>query len=299
MNNSNYPALYQAVNSAAIKNKQLYLLILFSTLLLITLGSVIYSIDFHSILKAHTAFKAPYILAAIIFTLSIGTSLLLAFSGTDKNWYNARSISESMKSRTWRFMVCGEPYIKAINISGAKKIFAADLGKIIKENKEFKQLILNFSSSEDQITSKMIEIREKNLDDRIKFYLNERINEQQKWYSQKSQQNSNIFRFFIFVMLSMQIFAVVTSILDATNGLGNINYTAIFASFVAAILAWVKVKQYQEIAQSYSITSHEIGLIKIESESINTEDDFAKFVGDAENAFSREHTLWLARKDNL
>jgi hypothetical protein len=27
------------------------------------------------------------------------------------------------------------------------------------------------------------------------------------------------------------------------------------------------------------------------------EDEFSVFVGDAENAFSREHTQWVARKD--
>ncbi|MCV5767721.1 hypothetical protein OFN22_29990 [Escherichia coli] len=40
-----------------------------------------------------------------------------------------------------------------------------------------------------------------------------------------------------------------------------------------------------------------MGLVKEEAKQPNTDEEFSVFVGDAENAFSREHTQWVARKD--
>jgi hypothetical protein len=40
----------------------------------------------------------------------------------------------------------------------------------------------------------------------------------------------------------------------------------------------------------------EIGLIRPKLESVNQENQFSRFVIDAELAFSREHTLWIARR---
>ena len=53
----------------------------------------------------------------------------------------------------------------------------------------------------------------------------------------------------------------------------------------------------QELAASYALAAHEIGLIRQQSLLPSTDDEFSLFVGDAENAFSREHTQWIARKD--
>ena len=51
------------------------------------------------------------------------------------------------------------------------------------------------------------------------------------------------------------------------------------------------------VAASYALAAHEIGLIKEQSLLPDTPEKFSLFVGDAENAFSREHTQWVARKD--
>jgi len=68
-------------------------------------------------------------------------------------------------------------------------------------------------------------------------------------------------------------------------------------SLPIAILGWVQIKRYQELASSYSLTAHEITFAKNELVQKDTESKFAAFVADTENAFSREHTQWYARKD--
>ena len=48
---------------------------------------------------------------------------------------------------------------------------------------------------------------------------------------------------------------------------------------------------------SYNLTAHEIGIIRANSDSVETEKDLSNFVNEAELAFSREHTQWVARRD--
>ena len=59
----------------------------------------------------------------------------------------------------------------------------------------------------------------------------------------------------------------------------------------------MQAKKFSELAASYTLAAHEINIIKSLSLEEMTEEEFSIFVGDAENAFSREHTQWVARKD--
>jgi hypothetical protein len=64
----------------------------------------------------------------------------------------------------------------------------------------------------------------------------------------------------------------------------------------SAALSWSQAKRFRELGNAYGLTVHEISLIREESGRIKTEDDFSEFVNNSENAFSREHTQWVARR---
>ena len=72
--------------------------------------------------------------------------------------------------------------------------------------------------------------------------------------------------------------------------------TDVLVAIAASILSWMQAKRFSELASSYSLAAHEISLINEQSLRSTTDNDFSIFVGDAENAFSREHTQWVARK---
>jgi hypothetical protein len=73
----------------------------------------------------------------------------------------------------------------------------------------------------------------------------------------------------------------------------------VLTSLCASLLAWMQVKQYQELSQSYAIAAQELGLISALAKHSQSEADFSAFVADAETAMSREHTLWTARRDKI
>jgi len=45
------------------------------------------------------------------------------------------------------------------------------------------------------------------------------------------------------------------------------------------------------------LTAYEIGFIREQISNVSTDKELSDFVKDAENAFSREHTQWAARRD--
>jgi hypothetical protein len=65
-----------------------------------------------------------------------------------------------------------------------------------------------------------------------------------------------------------------------------------------SVLTWLQAKRYQELAETYSLAAQDIAILEGGLPIVNTEEDFSRFVADAENAFSREHTQWIARKDS-
>ncbi|NOX74419.1 MAG: SLATT domain-containing protein [Alphaproteobacteria bacterium] len=66
---------------------------------------------------------------------------------------------------------------------------------------------------------------------------------------------------------------------------------------VTSALGWLQMKRHGELTASYNLTAHEIGIIRGNSDAVKTEEEFSDFVNEAELAFSREHTQWVARRD--
>jgi hypothetical protein len=54
-----------------------------------------------------------------------------------------------------------------------------------------------------------------------------------------------------------------------------------------------------EWAFSYAQAAHELRLILAREPYVESDEEFSGFVSDAENAISGEHTMWLARRDNV
>ncbi len=54
-----------------------------------------------------------------------------------------------------------------------------------------------------------------------------------------------------------------------------------------------------KLASAYSLTAHEIGIIESRLATDASENEWSGLVNEAELAFSREHTQWVARQDTF
>jgi hypothetical protein len=290
-----YPAVFLAADQASAAAQQRYLHLTMGTLTLLVLGAGFAAAAPISALS--TAKPALSISSALSLATSLMVTLYLKTQKPEQLWYGGRAVAESAKSMAWRYMTRAAPYEANIPDAELDRRFISTLESIMKERK---QLAFGFGGEFDeqpQISDRMREARQSELPMRRQLYLGDRIQNQRKWYGRQAKTNREAETRYSYAVLGTQLAAVLAAVaLIAWPG-SEIRLTALFASTASSLIAWVQLKQHKELAQSYSIAELELGFIEDRARYLNTEEELSNFVSDAENAISREHTLWIARRD--
>ena len=287
MEEKDYPNLYLSANDASISTQRWYL-----NAIKLYLSLLVTSAITNQFAPKHLAWS---VFSALILIVTLGLSIYQAFKRFDIIWYNGRAVAESVKTRTWRFIMKTEPYQDDSYEIVAKK-FNSDVAEILKENKELCQY-LNDQGTGDCITAEMNRIRGLDLIKRRGFYKISRIDEQRKWYAKKAKANRIQSSIWFYSMIGSNLIAVVLALVQiACPKMGSFPIEILIV-VASSILTWMQVKRYQELTTSYNLTAHEITIVRQNIDFCLTDTQLSDFVKDAENAFSREHTQWVARKD--
>ena len=277
-----YPSLYRSSSSLSKRSQFSFFFLLGGNLILLISATA------STELVRDGATSAFLLLLQLI--ISIAFAIALALWTPQQKWYNARALAESVKTVTWRYITKAEPYQ---DDGTANQLLIETLRKLLNDNRSLPLEAIDGA----QITAKMREMRGKRWIERKNFYEKERIDDQLSWYKKKctlnSKNSSNWYRGVIFLH-GVAIFLLVMTLWKDWEHLWSVN---ILLTVAASAMAWLQTKRYQELAASYGLTAHEIDLLKSALQSINSETEFSAFVGDSENAFSREHTQWRARRD--
>jgi hypothetical protein len=284
------PGLYQSANNSSILQQKNYFTGILFYLILLCVATLF---AFYSDGENNSGYK---IISAVLFLTTLSIVVWLRISRPDDIWYNGRAVAESVKTRSWRWMMRAEPYFDCENIDTVRKHFINDLKIILKQNESLIKQLGNDASIEEPISEKMLEIRKLNLEERFNLYKVQRITNQALWYNKKSKSNkkwATIWFWATVVLHAIAIFLLLYNIKEPKLKL-PIETIAVVAS---SILTWLQAKKHNELSSSYSLTAHEIILIKSEVNRIENEIDFSEYIMNCENAFSREHTQWFARKN--
>lgn len=286
-----YPGLYQAANSESIRTQKIYFTAMRWFLILLILGSIysLYTVDS----------KLIAIIAAVLFILSLSLSIFMAYKRHDRTWYSARAVAESVKTLTWRYMMCAEPYLKSMPERDVRNSFLSDLEAILKENRDVTKELCNENASSDAISSMMEKIRASERPQRLSLYTKCRVEEQRNWYKNKSRFNKDCTAKWFFILVSLNGVAILCALLRIGFTSWTFLPTEVFAVAAASSVSWLQAKRFNELSTSYALAAHEITIIMARMHSISTDEDFYKYVSDTENAFSREHTQWTARRDTV
>lgn len=180
----------------------------------------------------------------------------------------------------------------------AKVQLRDQLNAIFHDNMETARRITDDWSGNDQITQIMEEVRAQCREDRMAYYLKYRVEDQRSWYRRKSKANRNASRRWVWV--SGLCYVIAGAMALSRIALPDWQYWPIEPLIVvaASIVGWMQIKKFNELSAAYTVTAHEIGLIESVTNEVNNDAQFSEFVNDAEKAFSREHTLWLARQSD-
>jgi hypothetical protein len=188
------------------------------------------------------------------------------------------------------------PFVDGPSLQEARAEFRNQLYRTFDANRAAADKIDPHWSADDQITDEMNRVRALGLDERKKYYTDHRLNDQRSWYMRKAGENNRLARNWVIaaVVAYLLAFALILARIKFSDwGFWGIGPIIVFAS---SALGWMQVKKFNELAAAYTVTAHEIGLIKPRLEAVGSENDFSNFINDAELAFSREHTLWIARQ---
>lgn len=286
MTEADFPALYRSADDLSLASQKEFFLALRLHLILLVAATVlsVVSLDHWIIAVAQ--------LVTLLGALSC--SIYLFGKRPERYWYTARAIAESIKTVTWRYVCRAEPYQSTDQ--QARSDFQRTLKAIVDQNRDTAKSLTKHLDA-PQITEGMSSIRSCPLEERKSFYAKNRINDQLTWYAKKAAFNRRTSSGFFWLLIAMNAIAVLFAILRIRFPAVLVWPTDIFVASAASLLSWMQAKRYSELAASYALAAHEIGLIREKSLVPSTDEEFSLFVGDAENAFSREHTQWVARRD--
>lgn len=285
--NFEFPALYRSANDGSnLAQKHFLWIIRWEYFLLFCVSAI-------ATTRVLTG-VSPLLISVVLVALA-GIFVYKVFKMKDQEWYQCRALAESVKTATWRFTMRAHPFADSDNIEVPKSEFRNLLSDILKANQRIAENLHDAATL--QVTDSMMEVRRKILADRISYYIENRIDDQRSWYAKKSSQNRRALRLWIAVTVGVYI-AAATSLNADVLGIGEV-FWAFDPLIVLATsaLGWIQMKRHGELIASYNLTAHEIGIIRIRSDALASEEDFSDFVNEAELAFSREHTQWVARRD--
>ena len=234
------------------------------------------------------------VLAASCFVVVLVLEGFLYHSKPERTWYEGRAVAESVKTLSWRYSVGGQPFgtvvPEGLNVSD---LFLSRLISLLGVVKDLD--LIAPTSSQHQITQRMRDIRALPLHERKLIYEGGRVASQQDWYWHKANWNRRWANRWTIAILMIEATGIVCGILKAVGTIEG-DLLTFSGVIIAAVTAWMQAKQYRTLATAYTVTALELATLRSKVMDQQSETEWATFVSDAEEAFSREHTLWKASR---
>lgn len=243
-------------------------------------------------LPADRFFKLGPLITILLFLVA----LIIRISGQgtklEKRWYNGRAAAESIKSMSWQYAVCGESYRQGDTDASSR--FSEQLNKVLGATPHL-DLPATPGLRSYSATESMRAIRDSPLSSRIEAYRYGRVHDQLGWYERKSRANKDLAKKWTGALVLLEAFAVLLGIGRIVEWF-DVDWLGLLAAAATALAAWQQSKKYTELSEAYAITSHEVAILSDDFDDKANESEWAQQVHDSEAAFSREHTMWLARR---
>jgi len=161
------PAIFRAADKSSISAQRRYLYLVIFDLGLMILGAISTSLP----LGVGQIKTIAAIAGAIVIGISLILMLVMKIAAYEDLWYSGRAIAESVKTLTWRYMICAEPYFRECRQKDIDTQFISHLEMILKARKSLGLAMAGDANSGDQITQRMRDIRESNFEDQKKNIL--------------------------------------------------------------------------------------------------------------------------------
>lgn len=287
-----FPGLYQASDTASIEAQSNYVRIIGIDLIAMIIASVLAIYNYHQIESK----LVIYIISGLFLLIALILTIIIKTKKFEDAWYQGRALAESCKTLTWRFMVCAETFENYLPENEVKELFIDRIKELSQEFKELNEILNARDISLPVITPKMMDVRRLSTLERKQYYIENRIEDQKNWYSNKAEHNKAKYNLWFYIIILFQAIAIISVVYLIKHPESPWNLVGLFTTLSSSSISWLQLKQHQGLKQAYTTAAQELNFIAALSENVNTDEGLSKFVMDSENAISREHTLWLAQK---
>lgn len=238
----------------------------------------------------------PAVIAVGGFAAALATEGYRLASRPERKWYEGRAAAESAKTLAWRYAVGGRPFEKAKDRpeSEVDELFLQQLREVLQNLKGIR--LANPMSVNEAITPAMRNLRSGELRDRKGAYEKERIEHQQRWYATNADLNERRAGTWLKLTFAAETAGLIAGILTVARII-EFDLMGLAAAVAASLAAWLQTKQHDTLARAYAMASLDLTDVRTTLEADRTEDEWAAFVDKAEEAISREHTLWRVTRD--
>ncbi|MFG2820741.1 DUF4231 domain-containing protein [Kitasatospora sp. NPDC048365] len=251
--------------------------------------------------------------AAAAYLGALTTAALMARQNPQRLWYDGRAVAESVKTLVWKYAVRADSYLPPPRrLPDAERLYDIQLNGILGEF-DTEQVIPGMSgmavelsgwrapTRHPQITERMEQLRGQPLSVRREVYVRERVRTQRDWYQGKAQYCRNASRRAGRLAIVLPLVGLGLAVARA---LGWFTFDALGAisAVAASVAAWAQLRQYRPQAAAYALAAAELAKVEVQLatldlESADAEESWARLARDSEDAISREHTTWQARRE--
>jgi hypothetical protein len=234
------------------------------------------------------------IATVVVLVGAILVEVWLQTTRPERTWYDGRALAESAKTSAWRYAVGGAPFQAALDVATADRQLTAQLTALLRDA----PASAIGPPTGGAITAAMRALRDGDLELRRSAYLRERIDEQTGWYARKAREHEVSAGRWRMALLAVETAGVLAALGRAT-GFIEFDLAGIVAALGAAFVAWLSLKQHESLARAYSYAANELALAAIRLQAVRDEAEWSVEVDNAEEAISREHTMWRASRSSI
>lgn len=279
------PAIHRAANVASIKGQQRYLFLNAVRLVALVVAAVAGATGF-----VIYDFDTSGTILLIGFVVAVIAEFTLIQFQPERDWYAGRAVAESTKTLAWRYAVQGEPFGPSVTHAESELLMRARVAEVLRRGRDR----INIGLGDAIVTPQMRQLRTESFEVRQRIYLEDRTNDQRKWYAENAYRNEVRATRLRFALLAGEVLAVVLAAM--TWGRDRpADFAGIAAACVAGGAAWLALKQYPNLTSAYRVAAAELALQASVLAGV-AQDQWPQAVADAEEAISREHTMWLASR---
>ncbi|WP_053747528.1 DUF4231 domain-containing protein [Streptomyces sp. MMG1533] len=234
--------------------------------------------------------RAAFLALVAVFVATILVEVWLLAERPEEAWYDGRALAESTKTLAWRYAVGGAPFPAGLAQGEAQLRFLERLRELIREAPATSLAPMGSAA----VTDAMNDLRGRDFAARKQAYIRYRVEDQLQWYTNKAKANVVRARRWRLLLIGVEGLGLTAAVLRLT-GVLDFDLAGVLAAVLGAGSAWFAVRQYETLGRAYTFAATELSVVH---DRLNQADDasWTQEVADAEEAISREHTMWRASR---